>query len=141
MYDSTMNAMGMRQKMNNAINQVNSNESAQGGAVANSPVPAKNKGAEIYKTHKEKGATSSEMGNATTALWMNGRTQIALSLMAQRCKEDANKSDDLLNLGNSSPMEKFNKQMMKQLGLSKNILRMPGTKPSIIRGQLASAMP
>ncbi|MBN8783300.1 MAG: hypothetical protein J0G98_09550 [Terrimonas ferruginea] len=58
---------------------------------------AKNKASDIYNKLKEKGATSDEMGNAATALWVGGRTQIALSLMAQVCKEDANNTDNLNN--------------------------------------------
>ena len=132
--DSLMNAMGVGQKMNNAINEVNSNQSAPGGNVSNGPIPAKNskaiatiaatpsnanmstfvgttgnttlaavlpaaknKANDIYKDLKEKGATTDEMGNAATALWMMGRTQIALSLMAQVCKDDANNTDNLNN--------------------------------------------
>ncbi len=58
---------------------------------------AKNKADEIYKSLKEKGAGTDEMGNAATALWMTGRTQIALSLMAQVCKDDAGNTDNLNN--------------------------------------------
>ncbi|MGC4100001.1 tetratricopeptide repeat protein [Ferruginibacter sp.] len=134
-YDSMMNAMGMGQKMNNAINQVNSNQSAApGSGVANGLIPAKNakgiagiaatpsnanmsgfigttgnaafaavlpaaknKANDIYKDLKNKGATADEMGNAAAALWMAGRTQISLSLMAQVCKDDPNNTDNLNN--------------------------------------------
>lgn len=58
---------------------------------------AKNKANNIYKDLKEKGASIDEMGNAATALWVGGRTQIALSLMAQVCKDDANNTDNLNN--------------------------------------------
>ena len=58
---------------------------------------AKNKANNIYKDLKEKGATIDEMGNAATALWVGGRTQIALSLMAQVCKDDPNNTDNLNN--------------------------------------------
>lgn len=58
---------------------------------------AKNKALEIYKALKDKGGTADEMGNAAVALWMNGRTQIALSLMAQVCKDDAANTDNLSN--------------------------------------------
>lgn len=58
---------------------------------------AKNKASNIYKDLKEKGATNDEMGNAAAALWVGGRTQIALSLMAQVCKDDANNTDNLNN--------------------------------------------
>lgn len=58
---------------------------------------AKNKADNIYKDLKEKGATIDEMGNAAAALWVGGRTQIALSLMAQVCKDDANNTDNLNN--------------------------------------------
>mgnify|MGYP001181997591 CR=1 FL=1 len=132
--DSMMNAMGVQQKMNNAISQVNSNQSSQNGNVANGLIPAKNtkaiaaitatpsnatisafistagngtfaavlpaaknKANDIYKALKEKGAATDEMGNAATALWMSGRTQIAISLMAQVCKEDATNTDNLNN--------------------------------------------
>jgi tetratricopeptide (TPR) repeat protein len=132
--DSMMNAMGVGQKMNNAINQVNNSQSAGSGTVSNGPVPAKNtkaiaaiaatpsianmsgfigtagtatfaavlpaaknKANEIYKSLKEKGATTDEMGNAAVTLWMTGRTQIALSLMTQVCKDDASNTDNLNN--------------------------------------------
>lgn len=132
--DSMMNAMGVGQKMNNAINQVNNSQSAGSGTVSNGPVPAKNtkaiaaiaatpsnanmsgfigttgtatfaavlpaaknKATEIYKSLKEKEATTDEMGNAAVALWMDGRTQIALSLMTQVCKDDAANTDNLNN--------------------------------------------
>jgi tetratricopeptide (TPR) repeat protein len=58
---------------------------------------AKNKANDIYKDLKGKGATIDEMGNAAAALWVGGRTQIALSLMAQVCKDDANNTDNLNN--------------------------------------------
>ncbi|MBS1509553.1 MAG: tetratricopeptide repeat protein [Bacteroidetes bacterium] len=58
---------------------------------------AKNKANEIYKDLKEKSTTTDDMGNAATALWMMGRTQIALSLMAQVCKADADNTDNLNN--------------------------------------------
>jgi len=134
MYDSTMNAMGVGQKMNNAISQVNSNQSAKDGSVANGLIPAKNtkaiaaiaatpsnanmdafvgssgtatfaavlpaaknKANDIYKDLKQKGANTDEMGNAAAALWVGGRTQIALSLMARVCKDDAGNTDNLNN--------------------------------------------
>lgn len=58
---------------------------------------AKKKANDIYKDLKGKGATADEMGNAATALWAGGRTQIALSLMAQVCKDDADNTDNLNN--------------------------------------------
>ncbi len=58
---------------------------------------AKNKANEIYIALKQKGAGSDELGNAATALWMAGRTQIALCLMAQACSNDANNTDNLSN--------------------------------------------
>ncbi|MEJ2904249.1 tetratricopeptide repeat protein [Pedobacter panaciterrae] len=58
---------------------------------------AKNKANNLYKDLKEKGASIDEMGNAAVALWVGGRTQIALSLMAQVCKDDANNTDNLNN--------------------------------------------
>ncbi len=58
---------------------------------------AKNKADNIYKDLKEKGATIDEMGNAATALWAGGHTQIALSLMAKVCKDNANNTDNLNN--------------------------------------------
>jgi tetratricopeptide (TPR) repeat protein len=126
-YDSLLNSMGVGQKMNNAISRVNSNQSAPSGklipvkntkAIAATPsnanmdvfvgttgtatfaavLPAaKNKAGDIYKALKQKGATTDEMGNAATALWVGGRTQIALSLMAQVCKDDAGNTDNLNN--------------------------------------------
>jgi len=132
--DSMMNVMGVGQKMNNAINQVNSNQTAGSGNVSDGPVPAKNtkaiasiaattsnanisgfigttgtatfaavlpaaknKANDIYRDLKGKNASTDEMGNAATALWATGRTQIALSLMAQVCKDDANNTDNLNN--------------------------------------------
>ena len=133
-YDSLLNSTGVGQKMNNAISEVNSNQSAPKGNVANGLVPAKNskaigaiaatpsnasmsafigntgnttfaavlpaaknKANDIYKYLKEKGANADETGNAATALWADGRTQIALSLMAQVCKDDAGNTDNLNN--------------------------------------------
>ncbi|QIL37936.1 hypothetical protein G7074_00725 [Pedobacter sp. HDW13] len=58
---------------------------------------AKNKANEIYKALKEKGTNTDEMGKAATVLWMQGRIQIALSLMAQVCKDDAANTDNLNN--------------------------------------------
>lgn len=58
---------------------------------------AKNKANEIYKALKQKGADSDEIGNAATALWMAGRTQIAFGVMAQVCSNDANNTDNLSN--------------------------------------------
>jgi len=58
---------------------------------------AKNKASNIYEDLKQKGATIDEMGNAATALWVSGRAQIALGLMAQVCKDDANNTDNLNN--------------------------------------------
>jgi len=57
----------------------------------------KNKADEIYKAMKEKGATIDEMGNAAVALWMQGRTQIALSMMTQVCKDHPANTDNLNN--------------------------------------------
>jgi len=133
-YDSLLNSMGVGQKMNDAMSQVNSNQSATKVNVTNGIVPAKNtkaiaaiaatpssasmnafigntgnatfaavlpaaknKANDIYKDLKQKGATIDEMGNAAAALWVGGRTQIALSLMAQVCKDDANNTDNLNN--------------------------------------------
>ncbi len=58
---------------------------------------AKNKANEIYKALKAKEASAGEMGNAAIALWMDGCTQIALSLMAQVCMLEANNTDNLNN--------------------------------------------
>ncbi len=133
-YDSALNSMGLGQTMNNAINQVNSNQTLPPRGLSTGPVPAKNtkaiaaigatpsnatmstfigntgnttfsavlpaaknKANDIYKDLKEKGATTDEMGNAATALWAGGRTQIALSLMAKVCNDDANNTDNLNN--------------------------------------------
>lgn len=133
-YDSLLNSMGVGQKMNNAISQVNNNQSATGSGVANGLIPAKNskaiaaiaatpsdanmsalisntsnttfaavlpaaknKANDIYKDLKRKGATIGEIGNAAASLWVAGRAQIALSLMAQVCKDDANNIDNLNN--------------------------------------------
>ncbi|MGN7786878.1 tetratricopeptide repeat protein [Niabella sp. 22666] len=58
---------------------------------------AKNKANDIYKALKNKNADTNEMGSAATVLWMQGRIQIALSLMAQVCKDDAGNTDNLNN--------------------------------------------
>lgn len=58
---------------------------------------AKNKAGEIYKALTGKGAGPVEIGNAATALWMTGRTQIALCIMAQACSNDAGNTDNLSN--------------------------------------------
>lgn len=134
-YDSMTNSVGMGQKMNNVIQQVNSNSQiAQSGKATAGLIPAKNtkainaiaatpsnanmstfisttgsrtfaavlpaaksKANEIYNALKEKGASTGEMGNASTALWMQGRIQIALSMMAQVCKDDPANTDNLNN--------------------------------------------
>ncbi|MGE7774164.1 hypothetical protein ACQKLP_05540 [Chitinophaga sp. NPDC101104] len=67
-------------------------------AVFSAMLPAaKNKAGEIYKALQQKGADNDEIGNAATALWMTGRTQTALCLMAQACSNDANNIDNLSN--------------------------------------------
>ncbi|HEY6899779.1 MAG TPA: tetratricopeptide repeat protein, partial [Puia sp.] len=58
---------------------------------------AKGKGEEVYKGLKSKGATSAQIGNAATMLWVQGRTQIAVSLMAQACGADPANTDNLNN--------------------------------------------
>jgi tetratricopeptide (TPR) repeat protein len=58
---------------------------------------AKNKADEIYTALKEKGASIDEMGNAATVLWMQGRIQIALSMMAKVCKDNPTNIDNLNN--------------------------------------------
>nr|WP_294906262.1 hypothetical protein [uncultured Lacibacter sp.] len=58
---------------------------------------AKNKANEIYLALKEKGSSTDEIGNAATLLWMQGKTQIALALMAQVCSNDVNNTDNLSN--------------------------------------------
>lgn len=58
---------------------------------------AKNKADEIYTALKEKGASIDEMGNAATVLWMQGRIQIALSMMAKVCKDNPANIDNLNN--------------------------------------------
>lgn len=57
----------------------------------------KNKANDIYKALKQKGVDFDEIGNAATALWMMGRTQIALCVMAQVCSNDVNNTDNLSN--------------------------------------------
>jgi len=130
-FDSMMNSMGMEQKMNNAIQQVNNNQTTKSGNASNGLVTAKNtkliastpsnenmsafigntsnttlaavlpaaknKASDIYKDLKGKGVTSDDMGNAAAALWIGGHIQIALSLMAQVCKDDAGNTDNLNN--------------------------------------------
>lgn len=58
---------------------------------------AKNKAGEIYKALKAKGASADEAGKAATLLWMQGRTQIALSMMAQVCIDNPANTDNLNN--------------------------------------------
>lgn len=58
---------------------------------------AKNKANEIYTALKQKGADRDEIGNVATTLWMTGRTQIALCVMAQACSNDATHTDNLTN--------------------------------------------
>lgn len=134
-YDSMLNSMGMGQKIDHAVKQVNDHQSAEkGGKTYNGLVPAKNnkaiaglastpsnanmgaylnttgsstftavlpaaknKATEIYSALKQKGATSAETGKAATVLWMQGRIQIALSIMAQVCKDDPANTDNLNN--------------------------------------------
>lgn len=134
-YDSLLNQYGMGQKMDNAIQQVNSNsQTAKNGKAPAGLVPAKdtkaiasiaatpsnttmgtfigavnggtfaavlpaakNKADEIYKALKEKGATTDELGNAAAALWMQGRVQIAISMLARVCKDAPDNTDNLSN--------------------------------------------
>lgn len=58
---------------------------------------AKRKADEIFKALKQKGAGAGEIGNAAIVLWITGRTQIALSLMAQVCSNEASNTDNLSN--------------------------------------------
>lgn len=58
---------------------------------------AKNKADEIYTALQQKGANSEDIGNVATVLWMTGRTQIALCVMAQTCSNDASNADNLSN--------------------------------------------
>jgi len=68
------------------------------GSTLSSVLPAsKNKANEIYKALINKGAKPIEIGNAATTLWMAGRTQIALCLMAQVCSNDAGNTNNLSN--------------------------------------------
>ena len=62
---------------------------------------AKQKGNEIYKALKQKGAGSDAVGNAAATLWMTGHIQVALCVMAQACSGDPNQID---NLGNYASM-------------------------------------
>lgn len=133
-YDSMLNQYGMGQKIDNAVKQVNDNQTTKGRAVSNGLVPAKNaktiasiaatpatanmggfvntvnsntfaavlpaaknKANEIYKALKDRGTAADDMGNAATVLWMQGRTQIALSVMAQVCKDDPANINNLNN--------------------------------------------
>jgi tetratricopeptide (TPR) repeat protein len=133
-YDSLLNQYGVGQKVENAVKQVNNNQTTKSGAVSYGLVPAKNtkaiasigatpatanmgaflnttnnntfaavlpaaknKADEIYKALKEKGASAADLGNAATVLWMQGRIQIALSMMAQACKDNPTNIDNLNN--------------------------------------------
>jgi hypothetical protein len=54
--------------------------------VLSTAVPAaKDKGAEIYKALKAKKASPEDIGKAAVVLWMQGKTQIALCMMAEVC--------------------------------------------------------
>lgn len=133
-YDSLLNSLGVTQKMDDAVKQVNSNSTTKTGAasaglvpakntkaiaaIAPTPTPAnmgafvattgnstfaavlpaaKNKANEIYEALKKKQASPDEMGNAAVVLWMQGRTQVALCMMAQVCKDNPANSDHLNN--------------------------------------------
>ncbi|MFT3979241.1 MAG: hypothetical protein QM687_02140 [Ferruginibacter sp.] len=134
-YDSMLNSMGMGQRMDNTITQVNSNSSAntknkgttglvpaknskQIAAIAATPsavgmgayigtasnkvlaavLPAaKNKANEIYQGLKTKKSTPDQSGKVAAMLWLQGRTQVALSLMAQVCNDDPANTDNLNN--------------------------------------------
>ncbi|MBS1563098.1 MAG: hypothetical protein JST39_01865, partial [Bacteroidetes bacterium] len=58
---------------------------------------AKNKAAEVYSALKERKASPGEIGNAAAALWMQGRVQIGLSLMAKACKDAPDNIDNASN--------------------------------------------
>ncbi|HSC38067.1 MAG TPA: tetratricopeptide repeat protein, partial [Chitinophagaceae bacterium] len=133
-YDSLLNVFGVGQKMDNAVKQVNSNQTTKSGPVSNGLIPAKdtkaiagiaatpsagnmgvyivatndkvftaalpaakNKANEIYAALKAKHISPAQMGNASAALWMEGRTQVALCVMAQACKDDPANTDNLSN--------------------------------------------
>lgn len=73
-----------------------------GKATFSAVLPAAQKKAdEIYKALKSKGTQPDQMGNAAIALWMDGRSQIAMSLMVQICNADPYNTD---NLGNYAAM-------------------------------------
>jgi len=131
-YDSLLAVFGVSEKMNNAVQQVNSNNQTAKTAVGLVPAKdakaiasiaatpsnagmgafistagnasfaavlpaAKSKADDIYKALKANKASTGEIGNAAAALWMIGKTEIALGLMAQVCKDDANNMDNLNN--------------------------------------------
>ncbi|HEU4575280.1 MAG TPA: tetratricopeptide repeat protein [Chitinophagaceae bacterium] len=138
-YDSLLNVYGGGQKMDNAIQEVSSNnQTVKSGKTAAGLIPeknkkriasiattpsnagistfistigkttfaavlpaAKNKANEIYTALKREKANAAAIGNAAIFLWMEGHTQIALSLMAQVCTDEPNNTD---NLGNYASM-------------------------------------
>lgn len=55
---------------------------------------AKTKAAEIFKALQ---SSPGEAGNAAAMLWVSGKTQIALSLMAQICAADVSQTDNINN--------------------------------------------
>lgn len=68
------------------------------GSTFSAVLPGAGKKAkEIFYALKEKMATADEMGNAAAMLWMQGKTQIALALLAEVCKNDPANTDNLNN--------------------------------------------
>jgi len=70
---------------------------AASGLSAAALQAAKEKADEIHTALKAKRATADDMGTIATTLWMQGRSQVALSLMEQVCKDDAGNTDNLNN--------------------------------------------
>lgn len=95
-YDSMLNSVGMSSRIDNAINGVSTEKKSDKVSTA-ALAAAKNKAGEIYKGLQSKGAKSGAIGNAATMLWMQGKTQIALSLMAQVYQADAGNTDNQNN--------------------------------------------
>lgn len=58
---------------------------------------ARSKGEEIFKALTAKKASAADAGNAAMALWISGKSQIALYVLAQVCAADPSNADNLNN--------------------------------------------
>jgi tetratricopeptide (TPR) repeat protein len=72
--------------------------SATHSRVANALQPqSKSKGEEVYQLLKLQNQSAAATGNAAAALWMMGKTELALYVMGKACMDDPSNPDNLNN--------------------------------------------